>query len=161
MQYRCNVLYMGTTTLTTNAATLTVPTTYTPSVAIATTTTTVCSGNSVVFTATPTDGGAAPTYQWKNGATNVGINSATYTAAPGALATGNMISCVMTANNTCQNNGGIATSTAITMTVNASPVAANILSGTTTNTTSLSMCSLGSVISVCSNWTRIYCNCNS
>ena len=147
MQYRCNVLYMGTTTLTTDAATLTVPTTVTPTISISTATSTVCSGNSVVFTASITNGGPAPMYQWKNGTTNVGTNSATYTANPGDLATGNSITCTLTANNNCQTVAVVA-STAITMTVNVSPTASNIFSGTTTNTTSLAMCSLGSVVGV-------------
>src|SRR3989304_6030202 len=49
----------------------------TPSVAIVADNSTICTGTSVTFTATPTNGGI-PIYQWKLNGANVGINSATY-----------------------------------------------------------------------------------
>ena len=61
-------------------------------------TTTICSGTSVTFTATPTNGGT-PSYQWYVGATPVGTNSATYTSA--ALANGNVVTVQMTSTATC------------------------------------------------------------
>jgi hypothetical protein len=41
-----------------------------------------CLGKSVTFTATPTNGGASPSYQWKVNGTNAGTNSSTYTYVP-------------------------------------------------------------------------------
>ncbi len=86
------------------------------SVSIAASATTICDGTSVSFTATPTNGGAAPAYQWKVNGTNVGTNSATYTNA--ALANGNVVTCVLTSNATPCSTGSPATSNSITMVVN-------------------------------------------
>jgi hypothetical protein len=88
------------------------------SVSIASSTTgAICAGTSVTYTATPTNGGTAPTYQWKVGGVNAGTNSATFTTT--TLTNGQIVTCVMTSN-----LGGVtgspATSNAITMTVNAS-----------------------------------------
>jgi hypothetical protein len=77
---------------------------------------TICSGTSVTFTATPTNGGTTPSYQWKLNGANVGTNSPTYTNA--TLANGNTVSCVMTSSATCA-SGSPATSNVITATVNA------------------------------------------
>jgi hypothetical protein len=74
----------------------------------------IFTGTSLTFTATPTNGGTTPSYQWKKGSTNVGTNSATYTDA--ALANGDVISCVMTSNDPCA-SPTTATSNSITMTV--------------------------------------------
>ncbi len=60
---------------------MTVTALVTPSVAIAITSGTnpTCSGGSITFTATPTNGGT-PTYQWTNNGTNIsGETSVTYT----------------------------------------------------------------------------------
>lgn len=76
---------------------------------------TVCAGTSVTFTATPTNGGTTPIYQWYVGATAVGTNSATYTSS--ALTNGNTVSVVMTSNATPCLTGSPATSNGISMTV--------------------------------------------
>ena len=87
----------------------------TPTVSIAANNTTICSGTSVTFTATPTNGGTTPTYVWKNNGTAIsGATSATYTST--SLANGNQITCVMTPTAPC--NTSSATSNTVTMTVN-------------------------------------------
>ncbi len=103
-------------TATSNALTMTVNPVLVPSVSIsASTGTTICAGTSVTFTATPTNGGTTPAYQWKLNGTNVGTNSATYTNA--GLTNGQIVTCVLTSNVTCA-SPVTATSNAITMTVN-------------------------------------------
>jgi hypothetical protein len=75
----------------------------------------ICIGNSVTFTATPTNGGTNPSYQWKLNGTNVGTNSSTYTT--NTLTTGQIVSCVLTSNLAGATNNP-ATSNTITTTVN-------------------------------------------
>ncbi len=75
----------------------------------------ICSGTNVVFTATSTNGGTTPTYQWKKNGTNVGSNSITYMDA--VLANNDQITCTLTSNATCA-TGNPAISNTVTMTVN-------------------------------------------
>jgi hypothetical protein len=100
-----------------NAITTTVNTSLTPAVAISSNDAdnSICSGTSVTFTATPTNGGTTPAYQWKLNGANVGTNSTTYTNA--ALTTGAVVTVVMTANNACQTSAtanGNSITTAVT-----------------------------------------------
>ena len=85
-----------------------------PSVSIAASSSSICSGTSVTFTATPTNGGSGPSYQWKLNGSNVGTNSATYSNS--GLANGNIVSCVMTSNASCA-SPTTATSNSVSMTV--------------------------------------------
>lgn len=105
-------------TATSNTITLSVTPSVTPSVAITAADNTICAGQTTTFTATPTNGGASPSYQWKLNGTNVGTNSTTY--APVSLANGNIITCVLTSNAVCP-NPATATSNSITMTVTTVP----------------------------------------
>ncbi|MCX6252008.1 MAG: hypothetical protein NTX61_14810, partial [Bacteroidetes bacterium] len=86
------------------------------SIVITTPVTTVCSGASVTFTATPTNGGTTPIYQWKVNGINGGTNSNTFGYVP---VNGDVVSCALTSNLACA-SGNPATSNTITMTVNPS-----------------------------------------
>ncbi|MFN8348760.1 MAG: T9SS type A sorting domain-containing protein [Spirosomataceae bacterium] len=84
---------------------LTFTTSSTPSVSIVITTGTnpMCIGNSVTFTATPTNGGSSPQYQWTKNNSNIpGANSATYTGIAGTdFFNGDLLRCELTSNETC------------------------------------------------------------
>jgi len=102
---------------TSNTVTMTVNPILTASVSIAASATGICSGNSITFTATPTNGGSSPAYVWKkNGAIVSGQTSVTFIS--GSFATGDVITCEMTSNATPCLAGSPATSNAVTITVN-------------------------------------------
>ncbi|MFZ4725081.1 MAG: T9SS type A sorting domain-containing protein [Paludibacter sp.] len=78
---------------------LTVNPTLAPSLAVSASNNPVYSGSEVVFTATPTNGGVSPTYQWYvDGALISGATGITYTYAP---TNGQHVSCIMTSNYPC------------------------------------------------------------
>ncbi|MCX6303626.1 MAG: hypothetical protein NT040_01535 [Bacteroidetes bacterium] len=100
---------------TSNAITMMVNPLLPASVSIAASVNPVCAGNSVMFTATPVNGGTTPAYQWKvNGTSVTGATNSTYSFVP---ANGNAITCTLTSNATCT-TGNPASSNTITMTVN-------------------------------------------
>ncbi|MEL1240608.1 T9SS sorting signal type C domain-containing protein [Flavobacterium flavipallidum] len=108
----------------------------------------ICSGSNVTFTATPTNGGTMPTYQWKLNGSNVGVNSDTY--ANSTLSNGDVVSCVMTSNASPCLTGSPTTSNAITMVVNPIPVVPTV--GTITHPT----CAAATGSFVISNYNASY-----
>ena len=74
----------------------------------------VCAGISITFTATPTNGGSSPSYQWKINGVGAGTNNPIYSYIPD---NGDIITCVLTSNATCP-TGNPATSNPVTMIVN-------------------------------------------
>jgi len=76
----------------------------------------ICAGTVVTFTATPTNGGSNPGYQWKVDGVNVGTNSNSYTTT--SLTNGQVVTCVMTSNATPCVINSPATSNGIITTVN-------------------------------------------
>src|SRR5688572_16649572 len=104
-------------TATSTGITMTVTVPLVPSVSItADPAGSICAGTNVTFTATPTNGGATPSYQWKLNGNNVGTNSSTDSS--NALANGDVVTVVMTSSPGCT-SPSTATSTGITMTVTA------------------------------------------
>lgn len=87
--------------VTSNSITMTIASSFTPSVNITTTTNPTCSGSNVTFTALAVNGGSSPIFQWKKNGINVGINSANYTT--NSLANNDLISCMMTSSLSCAN----------------------------------------------------------
>ncbi len=103
------------TTATSNSKTMTVTTSVTALVSVSSNLSgAVCVGQSVTFTATPTNGGTAPVYQWQVNGVNVGANSPIFTIS--TLTTGDVVTVIMTSNAKCTSNSPV-TSSPITMTV--------------------------------------------
>jgi len=74
----------------------------------------VCSGSSVTFTATPTNQGTSPIYQWKVNGINAGTNNPIYTYNP---INGDIVTCVLTSSILVCIANNPATSNSITMVV--------------------------------------------
>ncbi len=109
-----NAVCTSTSTATSNSVTITVTPQVTPTVVIAASATSICAGTSVTFTATPSNGGTSPTYQWKLNGANVGTNNSSYTNT--SLANGDIITCEITSNAVCTSTS-TATSNSVTITV--------------------------------------------
>jgi hypothetical protein len=84
------------------------------SVNVSTASTSTCGGTTVNFTATPINGGTAPSYQWKLNGANVGSNSSNYTNS--TLNNNDQVAVVMTSNIGCATSNP-ATSSAVTMSI--------------------------------------------
>jgi hypothetical protein len=97
------------------------------SVSIAASASTICAGTSVTFTATPTNGGAAPAYQWKVNGANVGANSTTFIST--TLANNDVVTCVLTSNASPCLSGSPATSNSQTITVNQPSTNISVVNG--------------------------------
>lgn len=67
----------------------------------------ICAGTMVMFTATPVNGGTGPLYQFQKNGVNVGANSATPTYTDTSLTSSDVITVVMTPNNTCQTSSAV------------------------------------------------------
>lgn len=142
-----------TATITSNATCATPPTTISnslvfnvnpvvaPGVTAATPSTSICTGDNAVFTASPTNGGPTPSYQWFVNGNPVGTNSNVYSTS--TLNNGDVVTVEITSSNLCANPLN-STSAPINMTVNPVVIPAinisasdNVIcSGTTVNFTS-------------------------
>ena len=97
-----------------NTLSMTISGSLTPAVGISASATSVTTGTSVTFTATPTNGGSSPAYQWTLGGTNItGANASTYSYIP---SNGDQIACVLTSSSSCASTSTV-TSSSLTMTV--------------------------------------------
>ncbi|GEM_PF-936198 len=115
-----NSLCSSPSTGTSNSITITTSSTVVPSVSIALTTGSnpTCPGENLVFTATPTNGGSTPTYDWQIDGVSTATTS-TFTTS--TLTSGQVVSCVMTSNSTCA-SPLTATSNSITVSVGSTVV---------------------------------------
>ncbi|MDD2633991.1 MAG: T9SS type A sorting domain-containing protein, partial [Bacteroidales bacterium] len=102
----------GTSTARTQA--ITVNPNLPVSVTIATTSNPTCYGVEAVFTATPTNAGGTPIYQWRLNGSNIGSNLPYYSNT--SLVNDDIITCILTSSETCT-SGNPATSNTITMSV--------------------------------------------
>ena len=100
-----------------------------PSVSISTPAATVCSGQNITFTATPTNGGSSPSYQWKVNGINAGTNSPVFSSS--TLSNGNQVSVLLTSNAVCVSQN-TANSNIIIVSVNNNVVLGIIIFANTT-----------------------------
>lgn len=109
-----SVACASTPTVASDTFTAAVTSSITPSVMIAAAQNNICANTPVIFTATATNGGTTPTYQWQVNGVNAGTNANTFNYTP---SNSDVISCVLTSSAGCA-NPNLAISNAITMTVN-------------------------------------------
>jgi hypothetical protein len=67
-----------------------------PTITITPSATTICPGALVNFTATSTDGGTTPVYQWQLNGSNTGTNSSSYSNS--TLSNNDIVTCILTSN---------------------------------------------------------------
>ena len=102
-------------TVTSNTIAVSVNSAVLPAVSITSTATNICSGSSITFSATPTNGGTTPSYQWQINGVNVGANTNTFTSS--TLINASAVKVIMTSSLACA-LPQIATSNTINITVN-------------------------------------------
>ncbi|PKP19636.1 MAG: hypothetical protein CVU05_10910, partial [Bacteroidetes bacterium HGW-Bacteroidetes-21] len=100
----------------------------TPTLVISTLTPNVCTGESITFTATPTNGGNTPSYQWQVNGSNAGTNSSSFTSS--TLVDGDLVTCVLTSNDPCANPVN-STSNSIEVNIESSLILSADISGPT------------------------------
>jgi len=98
---------------TTNKVYMTVNPNLAVSVTITSSVNPSCQGSQVTYTATASNGGSNPAYQWKVNGLDVGLNQSTYTYVP---SNGNVVTCQLTSSVPCPLNNPV-TSNVITQTV--------------------------------------------
>lgn len=69
------------------------------SVSISGSRTNICAGDTVIFSATPTNGGDSPSYQWQINGSDQGTNSNTFT--DGSLTDMDTVSCILISSESC------------------------------------------------------------
>ncbi len=102
---------------------VTLPTPPVAAISINSSVSSACSGSSVSFTATPTNGGTTPSFQWKKNSINAGSNSNTY--SDNTLVSSDVISCILTSSILCAN-----TPTSNTISINVTTTPTINISGT-------------------------------
>jgi uncharacterized protein (TIGR02145 family) len=102
---------------TSNALSMTVINNLTAGVSITAVPNPFCSGNTVNYSATPTNGGFTPSYQWRVNGVNAGSNASIYSFVP---LQGDIVQCVMNSSLSCITNNPV-TSNTIVMNALAAP----------------------------------------
>lgn len=92
--YRDASICIPTGSAASNTITMTDGISQAPSVTIAAVGNPACTGSLVNFTATATNAGTSPSYQWKVNGTNVGTNTVTYSSS--SLSNGDVVTCTIT-----------------------------------------------------------------
>jgi len=89
----------------------------------------ICSGDMVIFTATATNGGLNPTYQWKVNGVNVGANTNTFSS--NNLSNNDQITCQLTSSEICAVNNPSVSNIIVMQVGSIMPVSVNITSNPT------------------------------
>jgi endo-1,4-beta-D-glucanase Y len=128
-----NASCLSTASATSAAKVITVNAKVTPTISITVTpSSTIYAGQSITFTATYSNGGTSPTFQWKKGSTVIsGATNSSYTTT--SLNNSDVITATMTSNATCV-TGSTANSNSIVVTVNPNPGFDSNVSGPTSVT---------------------------
>jgi hypothetical protein len=95
----CVLTTAASGTATSNSITISVSSGSTPSVSISPSPADLCTSSSILFTATPVNGGTSPAYLWMKNGTSTGITTSTY--AGNSLIQGDVIFCQLTSNASC------------------------------------------------------------
>lgn len=105
------------TSASSNIITMNVGNPVTPLVSVSASSAVICAGSAVTFTASVTNGGVAPTYQWKVNSVNAGTNSQVFTTT--SLQNNDIVTCNITVDPTmaCVTSSS-AVSNAVQITVN-------------------------------------------
>jgi len=126
--YRIRVVSSNPVVTTDNGSNLTINALVTPLVSISSTPVSpICTGTSVNFTATPTNGG---TYQWQLNGGTVGSDSPNYTTT--GLSNGDQVTCVMTSNATCVSTPTVNSNVITISVINGVPDQPGIITGDAT-----------------------------
>jgi gliding motility-associated-like protein len=112
----------------TNGTAFTINTVVTPTVSITPNVSGSFCSNLATFTASVTDGGTTPSFQWQLNGSNAGINSLNY--APGSvLNSGDSISVVVTSNATCASPSTAGAYSIITCSIDSITIGAGVAAG--------------------------------
>lgn len=112
-----------------NIITMTVNGIVTPAVTVSASGTTICTGSSVTFTATPSNGGSLPQYQWQVNGNNAGTNSPVFISS--ILNNNDQVRVILTSSANCLSQP-VANSNIVTMSVG-NPVSPQVsITGTAT-----------------------------
>ena len=97
-----NNICQTASTLISNVITTVVNTTVIPSVSVNSSDAdnSICAGESITFTAVPSNGGTAPTFQWLVNGVDQGVSTVDFTTT--GLVNGDIVTVIMTPNNPCQ-----------------------------------------------------------
>ncbi|MBK9737571.1 MAG: Omp28-related outer membrane protein [Saprospiraceae bacterium] len=133
-----NASCVTTNMVNSNTLPITVNANVTPTIQINTSATNICTNTNVLFTASATNGGLNPGYQWKKNGISTGSNSATY--SDNALINQDVISCVLNSSATCLTTNNL-NSNLLTMTVNA-----NVTPTVQINTSATNICANTNVL---------------
>jgi photosystem II stability/assembly factor-like uncharacterized protein len=117
------------TSVTSNTISLTVQSPVPPTVTISSNASSTCPGDRVYFTASSTNGGSAPQYQWKKNGQQVGTNSRSYD--DNTVVNGDVISVELTTYSACA-GGDVVAANSMTVQLSAVRTPSNTLTGNTT-----------------------------